>query len=79
MLSTLPESAQRDAQELAIQNALVRVLVLTSGYAAPKAFEVTARARSLAEKSGSLSDLVQQLDRRGPGAGRRDRRCVEHT
>jgi predicted ATPase len=48
MLSTLPESAQRDAQELALQNTLVRVLVLTRGYGAPKAFEATARARSLA-------------------------------
>jgi class 3 adenylate cyclase/tetratricopeptide (TPR) repeat protein len=61
MLSTLPESAQRDGQELALHNALWRVLVLTRGYVAPKAFEVTARVRSLAERSGSLSDLVQQL------------------
>jgi len=61
ILSTLPESAQRDARELALQNALWRALVPTSGYASPKAFEVTARARLLAEKSGSLPDLVQQL------------------
>ena len=61
MLSTLPESAQRDGQELTLQNALWRVLMLTRGNAAPKTVEATARACSLAEKSGSLSELVQQL------------------
>jgi predicted ATPase len=66
MLSTLPESAQRDARELALQNALWRVLVLTRGFAGPKTLEISARARSLAEKSGSLADLVQQLAGVGP-------------
>jgi len=61
MLSALPESAQRHARELVLQNALWRVLVLTRGYVAPKTLEVAARACSLAEKSRSLSELVQQL------------------
>jgi len=61
MLSTLPESVPRHARELVLQNALWRVLVLTRGYVAPKTLEVAARACSLAEKSRSLSELVQQL------------------
>src|SRR5215472_269264 len=61
LLVTLPDSAQRDARELALQDALARVLMLTKGYAASQTLEAAARARSLAEKSGNLADLAQQL------------------
>jgi tetratricopeptide (TPR) repeat protein len=61
LLITLPDSAQRDARELALQDALARVLILTKGYAASQTLEPVDRARSLAEKTGNLADRVQQL------------------
>jgi class 3 adenylate cyclase/tetratricopeptide (TPR) repeat protein len=61
LLITLPESAQRDARELTLQDALARVLMLTKGYAASQTLEAVERARSLAEKSGSLADRTRQL------------------
>jgi len=61
MLITLPDSAQRDGRELTLQDALARVLMYTEGYAASQTLEAAARARSLAEKSGSLADRARQL------------------
>src|SRR5215469_9503857 len=61
LLITLPDSAQRDAHELSLQDTLARVLVLTKGYAAPQILEVAVRARSLAEKGANLADLAQHL------------------
>jgi tetratricopeptide (TPR) repeat protein len=61
LLTTLPDSAQRDARELALQDALARVLMRTKGYAARETREAATRARSLAEKSGNLADLARQL------------------
>src|SRR5215467_5465960 len=61
MLITLPDSAQRDGRELTLQDALARVLMYTEGYAATQTLEAAARARSLAEKSGSLADRARQL------------------
>jgi predicted ATPase len=61
LLVTLPDSAQRDARELALQDALARVSMLTKGYAASQTLEAATRARSLAEKSGNLADLAKQL------------------
>jgi class 3 adenylate cyclase len=60
MLSTQPESPERDAKELHLCSALNRVLQLTRGYAAPETVEAASRARALAEKSGSLSDLIRE-------------------
>lgn len=60
MLTTLPDSSKRDAKELDLCSGLNRVLQLTKGYAAPETVEAAARARSLAEKSGSLSQLIRQ-------------------
>jgi class 3 adenylate cyclase/tetratricopeptide (TPR) repeat protein len=60
MLTTLSESPERDAKELDLCSGLNRVLQLTQGYAAPETVEAAARARFLAEKSGSLSQLVRE-------------------
>jgi predicted ATPase len=61
LLIILPDSGQRDARELALQDALARVLMYTKGYAASRTLEAAARARSLAEKSGNLADRARQL------------------
>jgi class 3 adenylate cyclase/tetratricopeptide (TPR) repeat protein len=61
MLNALPEAPERDAKELAIVSTLVQALQLTGGYSASKTVEVSARARALAEKSGSLPQLVLQM------------------
>jgi tetratricopeptide (TPR) repeat protein len=60
MLTTLPDSPERDAKELDLCSGLNRVLQLTQGYAAPETVKAAARARSLAEKSGSLSQLIRE-------------------
>jgi class 3 adenylate cyclase len=65
LLTTLPDSAQRDARELALLDALARVLMLTKGYAAPQTLEAAARARSLAAKSGNLADLFNSYSQSG--------------
>ena len=61
MLSALPETPERDATELEILSTLVQALQLTGGYSASETTEVAARARALAEKSGSLAQLALQL------------------
>ena len=60
MLATLPDSSKRDARELDLCSGLNRVLQMTQGYAAPETVEAAARARLLAEKSGSLSQLIRE-------------------
>jgi len=60
MLRTLPVSPKRDTKELDLCSGLNRVLQLTQGYAAPETVEAAARARSLAEKSGNLSQLIRE-------------------
>jgi tetratricopeptide (TPR) repeat protein len=60
MLATLPDSSKRDAKELDLCSGLNRVLQMTQGYAAPETVEAAARARLLAEKSGSLSQLIRE-------------------
>ncbi|HEY2483195.1 MAG TPA: AAA family ATPase [Caulobacteraceae bacterium] len=63
MLSTAPESPERDSTELALASALNRVLQLTRGYAAPETVEAASRARLLAEKLGGISDLIREEGR----------------
>jgi class 3 adenylate cyclase/tetratricopeptide (TPR) repeat protein len=60
LLKTLPESSERDARELELASALAEVLQRTKGYAAHETAEAAARASALAEKSGSLAQLVLQ-------------------
>ena len=58
VLNALPESPERDARELELASALVKVLTITKGYTAPESVEATAHARALAEKSGNLAQVV---------------------
>jgi class 3 adenylate cyclase/tetratricopeptide (TPR) repeat protein len=75
MLNTLPESTERDAKELELVSTLARVMMTTLGYSSPEAGEATARAHALAEKSGNLALLVQQLTlARGVALGAGDHR-----
>ena len=61
MLALTPPSRQRDATELELLVAISQILWALKGYTAPDAVEVNARARELAEKTGNLARLVQQL------------------
>ena len=60
LLAGQTETPDRDAKELELCSALNRVLQLTRGYAAPETVEAAARAKALAEKSGSLSQLIRE-------------------
>jgi tetratricopeptide (TPR) repeat protein len=62
ILGTLPESADRDAQELRLISAFSGVLQVTQGYTAPKTVEANLRVQALAEKGGKLAQLVPQLN-----------------
>jgi len=59
-LKRLPESSERDARELDLCGALVRVLQVTRGYSAPETMQLAERAGALAEKLGDLSQLIRQ-------------------
>src|SRR5262249_31113449 len=54
------ESPERDARELRLRSLFVQTLGFTTGAAAPEVLEMNSRARALAEKTGNLSELVQQ-------------------
>jgi predicted ATPase len=58
VLSTLPESAQRDELELALQSALGMPLIATKGYAAPETGAAYARAHELCERMGCAERLL---------------------
>ncbi len=60
LISGLPQSNERDAIELELQGALNRVLQLTLGYAAPDTMKAAARSRALAEKTGSVAQLIRE-------------------
>jgi tetratricopeptide (TPR) repeat protein len=59
-LAGMPEGAERDRRELELTSVLGRALQLTRGYAASEALEMAARARALAEKTGSLHQLIRE-------------------
>ena len=65
LLKLLPESPERDLRELELTKSIVRMLFLTSGYATPETTRAVERAAALAEKSGSLKQLVDQMATRG--------------
>jgi tetratricopeptide (TPR) repeat protein len=58
---TMPESPERDARELRLRNSFVQALAVTKGWGAPEVLEMNSRGRALAEKTGNLPELVQQL------------------
>jgi class 3 adenylate cyclase/tetratricopeptide (TPR) repeat protein len=59
-LRTQAQSPDRDGRELELTSALNRVLQLTRGYAAPETVETAARARALAETTGSVTALIRE-------------------
>ena len=60
VLNARPASPARDARELELCSALVRVLQVTRGYSAPETVEAGARVRALAERIGNPAQLVRQ-------------------
>ncbi len=56
VLMTLPESAERDRQELALQTTLGPALMATKGYAAPEVGEAYVRARELCDRVGDTKE-----------------------
>jgi tetratricopeptide (TPR) repeat protein len=64
LLPQLPESAARDQQELELRQSLVEMLWVTKGFAAPEAIAVAKRAAALAERSGTLAQLIDSVTSR---------------
>jgi tetratricopeptide (TPR) repeat protein len=62
ILSAVPESPDRDDQELRLTSAFAGVLQVIKGYTAPETSEANQRARLLAEKTGRLAEVVPQLN-----------------
>ncbi|HZY58201.1 MAG TPA: AAA family ATPase [Candidatus Binataceae bacterium] len=58
LLNLLPESPERDLNELELRQSVVSMLDVRRGYAAPETIEATERAAALAEKSGNLTQQV---------------------
>jgi predicted ATPase len=58
LLSLLPQSAERDLQELELRQSIIRMLSLTTGKTSPESVDARERAVALAEKSGNLSQLL---------------------
>jgi class 3 adenylate cyclase/tetratricopeptide (TPR) repeat protein len=61
VVSAMPDSPERDALELRLLSSLVQALGVTKGWFAPQVLDMNSRTRALAEKTGNLSELVQQL------------------
>jgi predicted ATPase len=61
LLATLPESPERDRQELALQLTLGPPLILTKGAGAPEIERTYLRARELCEKVGDAPQLFAAL------------------
>jgi class 3 adenylate cyclase/tetratricopeptide (TPR) repeat protein len=61
LVLAMPDSPERDALELRLRSSFVQALRITKGYGAPEVLEMNSRARALAEKTGNLLELVQQL------------------
>jgi class 3 adenylate cyclase/tetratricopeptide (TPR) repeat protein len=61
LLPQLPESAERVRQELELRQSLVEMLRVTKGYAVPETIAAAERLAALAEKSGSLTQLVDSV------------------
>ncbi len=61
LLATLPESAERDEQELCLQLTLGVPLIATVGYASPEVGSVYQRARELCRLIGDTPDISEVL------------------
>jgi tetratricopeptide (TPR) repeat protein len=61
LINLLPESAERDALELKLSRSIYAMLQITKGYSATETIDAAERAAALAEKSGSLTQLVNWI------------------
>src|SRR5262245_26127677 len=61
LLGALPESPERNRQELMIQTMLGAAVIATNGWAAPEVARAYARARELCTKTGITSPLLPVL------------------
>ena len=61
VLMTLPESAERDRSEIALQTSLGTALMAIKGYAAPEVGEAYGRARELCEQMNETEKLIPVL------------------
>jgi class 3 adenylate cyclase/tetratricopeptide (TPR) repeat protein len=68
-VNRLPESSERDLRELGLRRSMVGMLSITKGYAAPETIDAVERAALLAEKSGSLAELISWVGSRAVIAG----------
>jgi tetratricopeptide (TPR) repeat protein len=60
-LDELPPTPEHAGLQVSVQNALVSVLQVTQGYSATITAEASARARELAEHSGSVEDVMMEV------------------
>jgi class 3 adenylate cyclase/tetratricopeptide (TPR) repeat protein len=68
LLGLLPDSAERDLQELDLRLFIIRMLWITTGVASPQSVDACERAVGLAKKSGNLSELVSLMIASGAAA-----------
>ena len=61
LLETLPATAERDRQELALQSPLGMALQAHRGYAAAEVDQAYARARELCQRTGDAAELISVL------------------
>ena len=61
LLDLLPESPERDLRELELAQSIVPPLIAIAGYSAPETVRAMDHAAVLAEKSGSLKQLVELM------------------
>jgi tetratricopeptide (TPR) repeat protein len=61
VVAAMPESPERDTRELQLRSSFVHALRVTKGWGTPEVLEMNSRARALAQKTGNLPELVQQL------------------
>jgi predicted ATPase len=61
LLKTMPESAERNEQELALQLALSTPLIASKGFASPEVGKLYLRARDLCQEAGETHQLFSVL------------------
>ena len=65
LLKRLPESPERDLRELELARSILPPLMFTAGFSAPESIHLVEHAAVLAEKSGSLKQLVDLMISQG--------------
>jgi tetratricopeptide (TPR) repeat protein len=65
LVKLLPESPERELRKLELAESIIQPLLFTAGYSAPETIDAIEHAAVLAEKSGSLKQLVDLMISRG--------------